>query len=123
MGVVYPHNFSEITTNAVMHADLCEEDKLLPFKGVIFQQISQYQRCSHFRITEMDVGMMIMAIMVMMMMIHAYTYHYLGRLVGRLDFLGSCSFYEIRHYSGSLVLKKEIHIWKSITFFYCLFQI
>lgn len=79
-----------------MHADSYEEDNLLPFKEVLFREISQYQRCSHFTTPEMDVVM----VMMVMTIIHAYTYHYLGRLPGGLDALGSCSFYEIRNYRG-----------------------
>lgn len=92
-------------------ADLYEEDNLLPFKGVLFRQISQYQRSSHFTAPETNV-----VVMMMVIIIHGYTHHYLQRLVWGLDFLESCSFNEISYYSGSLVVMKEIHIWKSIAF-------
>lgn len=81
---------------------------------MLFRQIFQYQRCSHFTTPETCVVVRMM--MMIIIIIHAYTHHYLGRVLRGLDFLGSCSFNKIRYYSGSLVLRKEIHIWESIVF-------
>lgn len=109
MGVVYSHIFQNLQQMHLCSADRYEEDKLLPFKGALFSQISQHQRHSHFTTPETDV-----VVMMMMMMICTYAHHYLGEYFGDLIFWDPVLL--MRYYSESLVLMKEICIWESIVF-------